>query len=567
VADAGQLGHLPERERLRAPSGQELFARGQQGLTEIAVVVLIIALSKDSGSGHVDTENMYAYVDAVIMGPGGASRKVRNRRAMSPATAATPLAADPGVPLDWRGAFRDLPREHGFEPLRLEGELPPDLRGTLYRNGPSLFSSHGEPYRHWFDGDGAVSAVRFSREGAQGAVRVVQSAGLIEERAAGRRLHGSYGTPPNGNLFQRLRRIGGKNNANTSVIVWQNRLFALMEGGRPTELSPADLSTVGETDLDGVVLQTFSAHPHRIPQRKASYNFGVRLGRDPMLDLFELPDAGAPRRLGSVRLAGATMIHDFIATPSHLVFFAPPLRLRLLRLLLGRKSYGDSLEWSPGEGTEVIVVPIDAPEHSTRFTVEPFYQWHFSNAFDRGPSELVVDYVRLPDFSSHAWLARIPRGELTTAWEGRYHRATLDLTAKTFRSEERWSTPCEFPRIASRAIGAEHRYAYLGSTSTGSRAGFFDQISKLDLATGAALSFELGPGHYPGEPVFVRKSDARGEDDGYLLTLVYDAPSDTSHIAVHDAAHPSAPILARVHYDHRLPPTFHGNFVHTAQAT
>jgi len=67
---------------------------------------------------------------------------------------------------------RDLGREHGFEPLRVEGTLPPALRGTLYRNGPGQFGQFGRRYAHPFEGDGAVTAVRFEDGRAQGASKV-----------------------------------------------------------------------------------------------------------------------------------------------------------------------------------------------------------------------------------------------------------------------------------------------------------------------------------------------------------------------------------------------------------
>lgn len=63
-----------------------------------------------------------------------------------------PAASIPAASLGWMGSLRDLPREHGFEPLRVEGTLPAELSGTLYRAGPSLFSSFGKPYGHLFDG-------------------------------------------------------------------------------------------------------------------------------------------------------------------------------------------------------------------------------------------------------------------------------------------------------------------------------------------------------------------------------------------------------------------------------
>src|SRR5215210_6342661 len=94
--------------------------------------------------------------------------------------------------LPWRGVFRDLPREHGFEPLRVEGTLPEGLRGVLYRCGPARFSIGGEPYLHWFDADGAVTAVRFDGKRVDAAVRTVATRWLRREQAANRQLYRSY---------------------------------------------------------------------------------------------------------------------------------------------------------------------------------------------------------------------------------------------------------------------------------------------------------------------------------------------------------------------------------------
>src|SRR5688572_24934724 len=171
---------------------------------------------------------------------------------------------------------RDLEREHGFEPLRVEGKLPPELSGTLYRNGPGLFGSFGRRYHHLFESDGAVSAVRFGGGLAAGGHRVIQNAGLREERAAGRPLFGSAVSRPR--RIANLLRGRTKNTANTNVLVWQGRLFGLLEAARPIELSADDLRTLGESDLDGAVVETFSAHPHFVAARGAFYNFGMRFG-------------------------------------------------------------------------------------------------------------------------------------------------------------------------------------------------------------------------------------------------------------------------------------------------
>ncbi|HEX2316805.1 MAG TPA: carotenoid oxygenase family protein, partial [Thermomonospora sp.] len=65
------------------------------------------------------------------------------------------------------------------------------------------------------------------------------------------------------------------------------------------------------------------------------------------------------------------------------------------------------------------------------------------------------------------------------------------------------------------------------------------------------------PDHHPGEPVFVPGPGRRGEDDGVLLSVVFDPASDTSFLLVLDARDLSE--LARAHAPHRLPFGFHGD--------
>ncbi len=462
---------------------------------------------------------------------------------------------------DTHAALADLPREHGFEPLAVDGRVPAELRGTLYRNGATLMSAGGRRYDHWFDGDGGLSAVRFDAGTVTGAARVIQSAGLVEERAAGKLLYGGFGTVQPG-LLRRLR--GSiKNTANTSVMWWQERLFALMEAALPTEMDPDTLATLGERDLGGVVPRTFSAHPHRIPARRAAYNFGVRYGRRTVLDLFELPDQGPARRIATLPLPGPTLIHDFIATENHLIFFVPPLRLRVARMFLGLGGFSDNLAWRPELGTEVLVVPIDDPGRPIRFTAEPFFTWHYANAFERG-RELVVNYVRYPDFASNRWIGEMFRGQKSSGGsaDGTFHRAVIDVNARRLTSEERWSRPCEFPRVAPAALATSNRFAYVAAHSAGSDGrGLQDAIARIEIDTGRVSEYVLEPGRYTAEPVFVPRPGAGAEDDGYLLALVYDATDHTSACTILDARDLEAGPLARAQFDHHIPPRFHGIWV------
>ena len=85
--------------------------------------------------------------------------------------AATKLPSSPAPQPDLaiRMWTEDLPREHAFERLEVQGTLPAELRGTLYRNGPGQFGQRGVRYSHPFEADGAITAVRIEDGRAFGA--------------------------------------------------------------------------------------------------------------------------------------------------------------------------------------------------------------------------------------------------------------------------------------------------------------------------------------------------------------------------------------------------------------
>ncbi len=433
---------------------------------------------------------------------------------------------------------KDLGREHGFEPLRVEGALPAGLRGTLYRNGPGRFSLFGKAYAHPFEGDGAITAIRFADGQAKGASQVTLNEGLVEERAAHKMLYGTRA--PWHRRIAAMLRGKTKNTANTSVVIWQDRLFALMEGGKPTELSPADLSFIGERDL-GVIQGAFSAHPHYVPAHRTLYNFGLEYGRVTKLHVYALPDVGAARELVAIPLPGPTMLHDFIATETHLVFFVSPIRISIPKAMLQLGDFNDLVQWKPEHGTEVICVPIANPDRVVRFTTEPFFQWHFANAFTRGRS-LVIDYIRYPTLDTFHEIGGYTRGEDEAALsDGRYHRAVVDLDQKTLVSEQLADRECEFPTVIPAERGREHARTFATFDQLGS-------IGSIDH-TGTISSHTLPSHQRASEPLYV---------DGHLLSLCHE--HDRAFLAVYDPARiPNGPI-AKVWIDHHVPLTFHGTF-------
>jgi carotenoid cleavage dioxygenase-like enzyme len=148
----------------------------------------------------------------------------------------------------------------------------------------------------------------------------------------------------------------------------------------------------------------------------------------------------------------------------------------------------------------------------------------------------------------------------TTPLGGRLERALVDAASGRVERARLSERSVEFPRVAGAALGRAYRWAYVSMHSSEAAArGLFDRLAKVDVAGGSVEEIDLGPARYPSEPVFARRGDA-GEDDGWLLTLVYDAPSDRSYLAVLDARTPAAGPLAEVWFEQAIPFSFHGVF-------
>ncbi|HTQ46530.1 MAG TPA: carotenoid oxygenase family protein [Polyangiaceae bacterium] len=483
---------------------------------------------------------------------------------MSTASAASvlPSAAKP-VPLPsapaWTGGMRDLAREHAFESLRVRGKLPEGLVGTLYRNGPGRFSAAGkERYGHWFDGDGAVCAVRLAEGGATGAVRVVRTEGLEREERAGKRLFGGYGTP----LARPIRELlfrDTKNAANTSVLLWQGRLFATCEAGKPYEIARGDLSTLGESDLGGALVGPFSAHSHRVPSRRTTYNFGMGYGPSTKVDVYALPDEGRARRIATFAIDGVRLNHDFAVTGNHLVFAFAPHYLSLVNTVLLRKPPVASARWRAERGTEIVVIPIDDPTTIRRFRVDAFFLEHVVNAFEEG-GRLVVDYTHYAhaDGLEH-FVGGLTSGRVDAPLQSEIRRMRVDVAHEKIESETILARAVELPRVSPRMACSRHRYAYMGGFRSAAE-GSFGVLIKHDLETGRVDTYDPGSRAYVGEGVFVPRQGATVEDDGWVLTMVYDANADASRLEVLDAGAIADGPLASCAFEQAIPFGFHGAF-------
>jgi carotenoid cleavage dioxygenase-like enzyme len=117
----------------------------------------------------------------------------------------------------------------------------------------------------------------------------------------------------------------------------------------------------------------------------------------------------------------------------------------------------------------------------------------------------------------------------------------------------------EFPRVRDSVVGLPYRYGYTAAF----REGLVQSIGfrKYDVKSGTSTFHELSGGRSGGEPVFVPTADSDGEDDGYLLSYVYDPAENKSELAILDASSVEKQPIARIHLPTRVPEGFHGSWI------
>lgn len=456
--------------------------------------------------------------------------------------------------------FESLRREHGFETLETEGTIPKELSGTLYRNGPGLYELFGRPYVHYFDGDGVLSAFRFREGRVEGAVRVTETPDLVEERKAGRALYGSGFT--RGPIWSKRVLARAKNPTNIHVLAIGGQLWAMPEMGVPIAIDPETLVTRGPDPFGGVLRQMTNAHCRTDPETGVTYTSGLSMGMtlSTALHVYSFDAKGGARHLTKVPLRGFTvMLHDFALTKRWLVFIAHPIGVRLLPVLLGTSAPAGPIEWRPERGSEVLLVERGAPHRVTRFTIDAFFHFHFANAFDRDDGTIVTDVcaydtLDAPDVmnlkdarSGRAWMRLAP---------SRLDRLTLDPARKKANRETLSREIVDFPTTAERAQTHEHRYLFPMLTRD-----HRELVAKLDLRTCDVRLGDLGRLRTPGESSFVPRAGATEEDDGWLLTLAYDAETHRSGVAILDARHIEDGAIGWAWMTQHVPFPIHGCFV------
>jgi beta,beta-carotene 9',10'-dioxygenase len=469
-------------------------------------------------------------------------------RATAPAIDVTPASA----------GFADLRDEVNIASLPLTGQLPAWLTGSLVRVAPAQWDVGERTFNHWFDGFAMLHRFQMSDGKVSYANKFLQTEAYKAARDTHKIEYSEFATDPCRSLFKRVQSMfSPKLSDNTNVNLTQlgERYIAMTETPLAVQFDARTLDTVGVAyEAPG---QLSTAHPHGRRGDGAMLNYAAKLGPRNQYRFFVLPPgASVPQTVASFPVKEPAYMHSFGLTERFFVLAEFPFTVNTFKLATSGRPYIENYSWHADRPTRFQLVDRESGEVKHSFETDACFAFHHVNAYEDG-EKVIVDLCAFDDASivTELYLGRLRDGGRITSLPY-LERFELDTATGAVARERITDASIDLPRI-NYAHNNERPYRYTWGAGFDGGTGWFDEIVMIDVQERRATRWSE-PGCYPGEPVFVAAPEARSEDEGVLLSVVFNAERGTSFLLVLDAQ--TLGEVARAEVPHHIPFGFHGQF-------
>jgi carotenoid cleavage dioxygenase-like enzyme len=458
------------------------------------------------------------------------------------------------------GAYAPILNETSADGLQVTGELPADLEGAYFRNGPNpVYESKNR--HHPFDGDGMVHGVYF-RNGQVGyRNRYAQTSAMTQESSDEKSISPGVMGPFDYSISQ----FGIKDTSNTDVLFYNGELMTLWyNAGHPYKLDAETLATKGHYHLDGRDQLRMSAHS------KMDWDTGELLfwdyGDEPPFMTFGVADAnGKLVHEVDIDIPGPRLPHDFGFTTRYAILHDLPF-FHDMEVL--RRHKQRVLTFHRDIPARFGIIPRRGQSHEIRwFECQPCYVLHVTNCWEEG-DWVVMDGCR----SLNPMPGSQPGdGELASMLaymrlEANAYRWRFNMLTGEVREGDIDDLNTEFNKSNGLFHGVKSKYSYhqrIPLLHEGGHTLRFTGLVKYNNDTGSREEWSYGPGVFGSEAVFAPRvgADRSGpEDDGYVITLVTDSTTWQSDCLVFDATDIESGPVCRVRMPHRVPSGFHATW-------
>ena len=436
-----------------------------------------------------------------------------------------------------QGNWAPVKEELTVSDLEVKGEVPKEINGLYIRNGMNPRSGFSD---HWFFGNGMLHGFNFEDGKVSYKNRYVRTPYYEKDLD----IIGSFGDL-------------SASPANTHIIKHADKFLALEEAHLPWEVDE-NLETKGAYDFNGKLKGAMTAHPRTCPKTGELLFFSYSVMSEPYLTYYRVNPVGKLVQIEPIELPRAVMMHDWNVTENHVVFMDLPI-ISDMNLAV---ETGSPFGFKPEFGARLGVMPREGSNSDVRwFDIDPCYVFHPLNSYEEG-NKIILHVCRQQE-AMVGGFQDIYGGETTVA---RLWKWTIDLELGSVKEEQIDDAPCDFPRIDDRRIGFKNDYGYFTTLETDVESLTIGRhLLKYDLVNGKRLTHDLGENVTGGEALFVPRTANSSEDDGWVISLAYEAETDRSKLLIINSQDFESAPVAEIYAPQRVPNGAHGSWVSKEQ--
>lgn len=441
---------------------------------------------------------------------------------------------------DKKAGFESITQEVSLQKLPFKGTMPSWLKGVLIGTGPALFEMGSTKASYWFNGLAMLQAFYFDGKSISFQNAFLDSVYYQRCQANGKfDSDMASGAKPKG-FFSRLANAFNKpdpyDNGNLAVALINGSFIALTETTLGVVFDPKTLKTNKPFNLNEHLEGHMTTAQFQYDRyTKAWYNYMTTFAKTSSYTLYKITEDNKPKLISSISVKKPSYMRSFAMTKNYLILVEIPFVINPIDLVLGTGSFIEKIKWKPKLGTNFIIFNKYTGEQvETISTKTPFFIFNTINAFE-DKDTIIIDAI---SYANSDVINTISLEALTSINPHEFEpsfitRFALNTTHKNVIHKRLSSQNLEFPTINQAKYSMEP-YTYVYGIGTTQPYKFPHQLIKTNIKTGASQTWSQ-QGCYANKPTFIPTPQAKNEDDGVLLSVVFDSIDRKSFLLILDA--------------------------------
>lgn len=424
----------------------------------------------------------------------------------------------------------------------INGKIPLDLHGTLFRIGPALVDRQGGIKNSLIEGDGYVHSIQLNANNNQVILlkKFIETEKFINENSANSFLYRTIATKAP--RFYNNFGFNLANLANINLIVWNKKLLASDEMQLLFELDLNNLNSQGELQNSVKVM----AHGKWCQWNKEHIFPSIDFFPNTKVKFLILKNNGQQELTKEVQLQKCGYIHDWFMTKNHFIFVLPPLFLELKKIIplgLGLVTHAETLFFDHNKKNRIVVIDRNSLEKVFEGEAVANWFWHSINSFETD-NKIYLDaaVTKFEILNNNSSL------QASKLWSYK-----IDLTNKNIQEEPLIeSKTIEFPTVEQDEFGIKKDMCWFVSNTNESKN--LNQLCSYNYKNKKLVVHNFATNINLMSPIVVKSK----ENNIYILVEAYSEITHTNSLYILKNDLERMVIQSEIHFDCKIPFSFHG---------